>query len=73
MATYTIQKKTPASNWMTIHKNYDEYDTDEFLKAMIAGGFDKSGVNGSGDLENGTAQYFDEGGDLIQYRAMENN
>ena len=73
---FNIQKKTPASNWYTIHRNVDKEFADEFLTEMSKGGYDQSAINGSCDLENGTAFHYEESedggeGDCIAYRAIE--
>ena len=67
---YIIQKKTPDSNWYTIHRDYDRDTAIEFLKAMAAGGYDRSYNDGSFDADELTARVWDEG-DLILFRAVE--
>lgn len=62
--TYAIEKKSPASNWYTIHCGWDKETADQFLIDMAQ--FD----HGQCDLENGTASY-NEGGDIMQYRAVQ--
>lgn len=70
MTNFIIQKKSPNSNWVTIHRNYDLAVSKSFLEQMGAGGYDGSATDGAYYPDTLEARFYD-GGDLIEFRALE--
>lgn len=70
MTNYNIEKKTPASNWYTIHREFDKESAEIFLFEMSQGGYDRSGTDGYLNETQMIASHYD-GGDLYEFRAVE--
>lgn len=70
--TFYIQKKTPASNWYTIHRNL-ELDTAKWMLADIGANYDADSdrSDDSSLSEDGTFLSAYEGGDLHEFRILE--
>jgi hypothetical protein len=70
MEKYNIERRTPSTNWSTIHKSFTPESVQDFMRNMADGGYDQSGTDGCVSENEMEASYYD-GGDLIQYRAVE--